>query len=54
MSTPCITNNPAKEPSVTPTPPGINEATPINTDAGYVAIDCKKLIECISKANKIR
>ena len=53
-SIPCKVSNPAKEPSVTPIPPGINEATPIKTEVGYIAIDFRKDNDSILNANNIK
>ena len=51
-SIPCKVSNTAKEPSVTPIPPGLNEATPIKTEVGDIAIDfrenSKTYLKCAS------
>ena len=54
ISTPCKTNKPVKDPSVIPTPPGINVTTPISTEAVYIAIVSKIPIVLISNASKVR
>ena len=36
VSIPCILNNPTILPSVTPNPPGINDAAPTINDNAYV------------------
>ena len=53
-SIPCNESNPVKEPSVTPTPPGINEATPTRTEVGYIAIEFRNDIVSILNANNIK
>ena len=53
-SIPFKVNNPSKEPSVIPSPPGINEMIPIMTEEVYIEIVSRKDIVSISYAKNIK
>ena len=53
-SIPSKVNNPTKEPSVIPSPPGINEMIPIMTEEVYIEIVSRKVIVSILNANNVK
>ena len=53
-SIPSKVNNPTKEPSVIPSPPGINEMTPITTEEVYIEIVFKKIVPYMQNANNVK
>ena len=50
---PSKVKRPTKEPSVIPSPPGINVMTPIITDEVYIEIVFKKLTPSMPNANSV-
>ena len=54
ISIPSKENNPIREPSVIPRPPGINDMAPITTDDEQIEIVFKMLIDSIPNESRMK